>query len=140
MLSSLSRSLVRRTCAQRRHLGAMPVPQSQKAVLFEGHPTNEGWESTVAWWYATSAIMLVGILGFSPQTDIGSWAKQEAAARLKLKAAGVEDFAFGTHYQDLTVDEAKQAWDNFSTKALRMNDDDDDDDEEDEDEDDDDDE
>ena len=131
--------MLRRVVAHRRGavrgLGAnMPVPQSQKAVLFEGHPTNEGWESTMAWWYGTSLILIIGILGFAPQTEITAWANQEAAARLKLKAAGVEDFAFGTHYQDLTVKEAKEAWDTFSAKALRMNDDDDDDDDEDDEE------
>lgn len=156
MLSSISRSVLRRSLALQRvavvrptaatanttvrGMAEMPVPQSQKAVLFEGHPTNEGWEWTVAWWYTTSFILLVGILGFAPKTEITAWAKQEAAARLKMKEQGVEEFVFGTHYKDLTVSQAKTAWDNFSTKALRMNDDDDDDeDEEDEDEEDDDD-
>ena len=73
-------------------------------------------------------------MGYAPQTEITVWAKQEAAARLQLKEAGVEDFAFGTHYQDLTVSEAKEAWDKFSAKAVRMNDDDDDEDEDDEEE------
>ena len=139
MISSVSRTILRRSnpVAIRgaiRCLGAMPVPQSSKAKLFEGHATNEGWESTIGWWYATSAVLIIGILGFAPNTEITSWAKQEAAARLKLKEAGVEDFAFGTHYQDLTVSEAKEVWDNFSAKALRMNDDDDDDEDEDDDE------
>ena len=118
-----------------RALAAMPVPQSQKAKLFDGHQENEGWEFTMTWWYGTSLILIIGALGFTPHTEITAWANKEAAARLKLKAAGVEDFAFGTHYQDLTVAQAKDAWDTFSTKALRMNDDDDDDEEEEEDDD-----
>lgn len=139
MLSSVSRSLLRRSSlvAPRstaiRCLAAMPVPQCEKAVLFEGHPTNEGWESTVAWWYGTSAVLLVGILGFAPNTEITAWAKKEATARLKMKEQGVEEFVFGTHYQELSLSEAKDAWEKFSAKAVRMNDDDDDD-EEDEDE------
>eukprot|EP00977_Amphora_coffeiformis_P004664 scaffold1001_cov169-Amphora_coffeaeformis.AAC.11 len=119
---------------------AMPVPQSQKAKLFDGHHENEGWEFTMTWWYGTSLILIIGAVGFTPNTEITAWANKEAAARLKLKAAGVEEFAFGTHYQDLTVAQAKEAWDTFGAKALRMNDDDDDEEEEDEDDDDDDDE
>ena len=141
MISSISRSILRRSLQARgpvvRRLGAMPVPQSQKAELFKGHPTNEGWESTMAWWYGTSFILIVGILGFAPPTEISAWAKKEAAARLKMKEQGVEDFAFGTHYQEMTVAEAKNVWDKFTEKALRMNDDDDEEDEDDEDEDDD---
>ena len=148
MISSISRSILLRRGVQQqvtrgpavRRLAAMPVPQSQKAKLFEGHPTNEGWEYTIAWWYGTSFILLVGILGFAPPTEITAWAKKEAEARLKLKEQGVQDFAFGTHYQDLTVTEAKDVWDKFTTKAMRMNDDDDDDDEDEDDDDDDDDE
>ena len=96
---SLSR-ISRYSNGARRAMGSdMPVPQSQKAVLFQGHPTNEGWEFTIAWWYTTSAVLLVGILGFAPQTEISVWARQEAEARLQLKEEGFDNFVFGNHYQ-----------------------------------------
>jgi len=123
------------TAAAVRTMASMPVPQSQNAKLFEGHQTDEGWESTIAWWYGTSLVLIVIALGFTPHTEITAWANKEASARLKLKASGVQDFVFGMHYQDLSVAEAKDAWDMFSTKALRMNDDDDDDDDDEEEED-----
>jgi ESSS subunit of NADH:ubiquinone oxidoreductase (complex I) len=115
--------------------GGVPVPRSSQAKLFEGHPTNEGWESSVFFYYTLSAIMLVGILGFAPDTTISSWAKQEATARLKLKESGVvTEFEFGKHYQDLLQDEAKAAMDKFSIKSMRISEDDDDDEEEEEEE------
>ena len=132
--AALSRSILRRsTVTLRRSLAEMPVPQSSKAKLFQGHPTNEGWESTVAWFYPLSFFLIVAILGFTPNTEITTWARQEAQARLKLKEAGFTDFKFGTHYQDLTVNQAQEALEKFNAKALRMNDDDDDDEEEEED-------
>jgi ESSS subunit of NADH:ubiquinone oxidoreductase (complex I) len=118
----------------------MPVPQSMSAKLFEGHPTNEGWETTVAWWYTSSFIILVAIAAYQPETGIGAWAEQEARARLKLKSEGFTDFEFGKHYQGMSDEDMKAAWDNFTAKAVRMTDDDDDDEEEDDEDEDDDDE
>jgi hypothetical protein len=115
--------------AQRRTMAEMPVPQSSKAVLFEGHH-KEGWESTIAWFYPTSFALIVFILAGAPVTDIEAWANKEAEARLKLKSEGFTDFQFGTHYQTLSADERQQVWEKFSMKAIRMSDDDDDDDEE----------
>ena len=146
MISSIARASFRRSAVQARsttvrRMGGghfAPVTQNHKAKLFEGHPTNEGWEWTIGWWYTTSFIMIVGILGFTPNTDITAWARQEAEARLKLKEAGFEDFVFGTHYQDLSVEEAKEVWDKFSAKSMRMNDEDDDEEDEEEEDDDDD--
>lgn len=117
----------------------MPVPQSAKAVLFDGHAAtgSEGWEWTVAWWYPTSFLLICGILGFEPETDIATWARQEAAARLALKEAGqVTQFTFGKHYQSLSEEDVRKEWDAFNTKSMRMNDDDDDDDADDNEEDD----
>lgn len=132
--SSVRRSAVAWTLRQRRHMGSdMPTPQSQKAKLFEGHPENEGWEWTIAWFYTASAILIAGNLAFAPPTEITAWARKEAEARLALKEQGVQEFAFGTHYQDLSADQAKDVWDKFSAKALRMTDDDDDDEDEEED-------
>lgn len=124
-----SRAVVRRGMAE------MPVPQSSKAVLFEGHPAKEGWESTVAWWYGTSLALLIAIY-FAPETRIEVWAQEEARARLALKEKGFEDFQFGVHYASLPQDDQKKRWDKFSAKALRMTDDDDDDEEEEDEEDD----
>ena len=120
----------------KRLMAGMPVPQSSKAKLFEGHPRNEGWEFTMLWFYSVSAILIVGILGFSPETSIEAWARQEAMARLKLKEAGMTEFEFGKHYQDHD-EEYRNAWDQFSQKAIIQKevDDDDEDDEDDEDED-----
>jgi len=131
---------------QRRSMGSdghMPVPQSMQAKLWQGHPTSEGWESTMAWWYGTSFALLVAVLGFAPETEIAVWARQEASARLHLKETGaVESLEFGKHYQDVVESQVESNWDKFTLKSLKMNDDDDDDedDEEDDDEDDDDDE
>jgi ESSS subunit of NADH:ubiquinone oxidoreductase (complex I) len=146
MLSSSLRSAVarngggvgRRTTLCRRRFGAegghggVPVPQSQHAKLFAGHPESEGWESTVAWFYPTSFLLMTAVLVFEPETSINVWAKQEAAARLKLtEETGFTDFVFGVHYQDLSKEQLKVHWDQFSAKAIRMTDDDDDDDDED---------
>jgi hypothetical protein len=114
----------------RRGMAEMPVPQSSKAVVFAGHPMNEGWERTMIWWYSSSFILICMVLGTTPVTDIEVWAKQEAAARLKLAEEGKTDFVFGTHYQDQVSKGNRSTWDQFSLKALRMNDDMDDDEEE----------
>jgi hypothetical protein len=129
-LSGLTARLAhKRSVVQRRTMAEMPVPQSSKAVLFDGFH-KEGWESTVAWFYPTSLALIVMILAGAPVTEIEPWAKKEAEARLKLKSEGFTDFQFGTHYQTLSDDERKSVWDKFSMKATRMNDDDDDDDDE----------
>ena len=123
---------------QRRTMAEMPVPQSSKAVLFEGHPTNEGWESSVAWWYSTSFVLICLIMTTTPATDIEGWAQKEAAARLQLKEQNPDmEFKFGTHYQDVLKDQRKDGWDNFSLKSVKMTDDDDDDEDEDDEEEDD---
>jgi hypothetical protein len=117
------------------HGGGVPVPQSQHAKLWAGHAEHEGWESTVAWFYPTSIILCAVVLYYEPETSIHIWAKQEAAARLKLTAeTGFTDFMFGVHYQDLQGEQLKDIWDKFSTKAIRMTDDDDDEEEEEEEE------
>ena len=133
-------SAARTTVVQRRAAGDMPVPQSSKAVLFDGHPAKEGWENTIKWWYSSSFVLICLVLGTTPETDISAWAQKEAAARLQLKAADPSmEFEFGQHYQDKLEEQAKESWDLFSVKAIRMTDEDDDDEEEDEDDDDDDD-
>jgi hypothetical protein len=87
----------------RRTMADMPVPQSASAKLFEGHSTHlEGWEYTVLCFYSLSTLILLSMWGFSPVTDIETWAQQEAAARLKLKEEHGytdADFVFGKHYQ-----------------------------------------
>jgi len=113
----------------------MPVPQSSKALPFEGHPRNEGWESTMTWWYASSFVLLVAVLGYAPETEIAAWAQAEARARLALKESGQVDeddggFEFGKHYQGVIQDQIRSKWDQFSMKAVRMTDEDDDEEEE----------
>jgi len=113
----------------------VPVPQSMKAVLFDGHPSREGWETTMTWWYASSFVLLVAVLGYAPETEISVWAKQEAAARLHLKETGaVTEFEFGKHYQDLVEEQVSAGWDKFSVKSMRMTDEDDDDEDDDDEE------
>lgn len=109
----------------------MPLPQSSTAKIFAGHPTNEGWESTIAWWYPTSLVLIVAILAGQPETSINAWAKQEAAARLALREKGMTEFTFGVHYQNLSQEELKGAWDDFTSKVTKMTDEDDDDDDDD---------
>ena len=126
--SSSSRALT-----QRRGMAQMPVPRSSQAKPFEGHPThNEGWESTIAWVYPVSFVMIIGILTCAPETEISAWAQKEAQARLDLK--GKTEIVFGKHYQDLTKEEIKEEWDRFSMKSTRMTDDDEDEEEDDDDE------
>lgn len=138
LASRLSRASSR--LINRRRFAAMPVPQSSLAKPFEGHPRGEGWESTMTWFYATSSVLLVAILGFAPETEIETWAKQEARVRLAMTDAGQGDFEFGVHYQNVAKEATKTKWDKFSLKSMRMTDDDDDDDEEEEEEEEDDDE
>lgn len=143
MLSPLRNAFVRngRAVVCRRRFGSnMPVPQSQHAKLFAGHPESEGWESTIAWFYPTSFLLICAVLFFEPETGIDVWAREEAMARLKLKENGFTDFVFGVHYKDLSAEELKKTWDTFSVKAIRMTDDDEDDDEDEEEEEEDDDE
>jgi hypothetical protein len=119
---------------QRRNLagggGDMPVPQSAQAQLWQGHPYREGWESTMTWWYGSSFLLLVAILGFAPNTDIESWAKAEAMARLRSK----DSVEFGTHRFNIVQENRDTTWDKFAVRSIRMTEDDDDDDEEEEEE------
>ena len=112
------------TTTTRRRLASdhhdIPVPQSQFAKFAEHSPKNEGWESTIAWWYPSSLLIIFCIYAFEPETDIRSWANAEARARLELKRQGMTEFKFGTHYQDLSAGDLQKEWDDFSTKALRM--------------------
>jgi ESSS subunit of NADH:ubiquinone oxidoreductase (complex I) len=113
--------------------GGVPVPRSAQAKLFAGHDTNQGWESTVYFYYTLSTLLIIGVLGFAPDTTISSWAKQEAAARLHLKEQGVvKEFEFGKHYLDMVDDDVKRNWDKFDAKSVQFMKDDDDDDDEDE--------
>ena len=119
--------MVRRNTVPRRTAGSdaahhhgPPVPQSQYAKFAEHAPKNEGWESTLMWWYPSSLLLLFWIHAFEPDTDIRGWANAEARARLELRRQGMTDFKFGTHYQYLSDDELQKEWDDFSTKALRM--------------------
>jgi hypothetical protein len=114
----------------RRTMADMPVPQSSKAVLFGGHPRSEGWESTMAIWYGTSSLLLVAILGMTPDSEIETWAKQEAAARLGMSSDEQAKLEFGTHYLTVKKQKVAQNWDKFSSKATRWDADDDDDDDE----------
>jgi len=111
--------IARRT-ATRRMAGDVPVPQSQHTKFADGKPLNEGWESTIAWFYPSSFLIIVWIHAFEPDTDIRGWANAEARARLELKRQGMTEFKFGTHYQSLSDDELKKEWDTFSAKALKM--------------------
>eukprot|EP00546_Thalassionema_frauenfeldii_P008508 CAMPEP_0178923410 /NCGR_PEP_ID=MMETSP0786-20121207/16705_1 /TAXON_ID=186022 /ORGANISM="Thalassionema frauenfeldii, Strain CCMP 1798" /LENGTH=77 /DNA_ID=CAMNT_0020597905 /DNA_START=322 /DNA_END=555 /DNA_ORIENTATION=+ len=71
-----------------------------------------------------------------PDTNIQSWASEEAQARLDLKAKGFDKFEFGTHYKAKVEGNQEEEWEKFNNKAVSPGEDDDDE-EEDEDEDDD---
>jgi phage portal protein BeeE len=89
----------------------------------------------MAWWYGTSLLLLVGILGFAPNTDIESWARQEARARLDAAAGSAPPtLEFGTHRFNLVQENRDATWDKFSVRSVRMTEEDDDDEEEDEEE------
>jgi hypothetical protein len=77
---------------------SMPVPQSAHAKLFEGHPTREGWERTLLLWYASSLVLILAVLQYTPTTEIETWANQEARLRLEAGLAG--DIKFGEHATD----------------------------------------
>jgi len=93
---------------QVRTMAEMPVPQSSQAVLFAGHPQKEGWEGTMMWWYTSSLALIMVIVLYSPDTELSTWAHQEAEARLKLKSRGFSDFEFGVHYQKLETKTKQQ--------------------------------
>ena len=135
MFSSVAarrRFLIRgaRNVTAKRYMAEMPVPQSSKAVLFEGHPKREGWEGVIAVWYGSSFLLICAILGTRPDTSIEAWAQQEAAARLAYNGK----LEFGTHYQDVKRTQASGTWDGMSRKMLKFGEDDDDDEEEEDDE------
>ena len=117
--------------------GKMPVPQSMKAKLWGGVTEREGWEDS---FYVTSALACLGFYLYffmTPDTNIQSWARNEAAARLRLKEEhGFTDFKFGTHYQDKLLDSRRTEWDDLGSKFDPFKEEDDDDDEDDEEEDD----
>jgi hypothetical protein len=119
-----------RNVTAKRGMGAMPVPQSSKAVLFEGHPKREGWEGVIAVWYTSSFLLISAVLGTRPDTSIEAWAQKEAAARLAYNGT----LEFGTHYQDVMRTQASGTWDGMSRKMLKFGEDDDDEDEEEEEE------
>jgi len=129
---SLLRTATRVSC--RRGMAEMPVvPQSMTAKPSFVNK-NEGWETTMLWWYSTSAVLLTVILATRPDTEITSWASKEAEARLKLKEAGVvTEFEFGKHYQALATDADAEGWEKFAAKSLRFLEDDDDEDDDEED-------
>ena len=110
----------------------MPVPQSSKAILFEGHPTNEGWESTLMWFYPLSFVLTVAVFNYAPETEIQTWARQEAEARMALGPGATIEY--GVHYQNLQQEATQSQWEKFAEKAFSLNEDDDDDDDEDEEE------
>jgi len=126
---------------QRRSMGSdMPVPQSMKAELWEGHTVkNEGWESYMYFYYAVGLFMQAAVVAGAPETRIESWAREEAKARLYLasEAGGgrTEPFEFGKHYQDEVTEQRRELWTKFNEKSINPGDDDDDDDDEDDDED-----
>ena len=57
----------------------------------------EGWEPVVYTTYIASAVVLVVGLSYKPQTSILQWAREEAAARLKIEEEGGA-LEYGTHY------------------------------------------
>ena len=85
------------TRQQRRRMGGGGEP----GTLFGEKPGDppQGWEPIIYSCYAACAILLGVGLANKPTTSINSWAKEEAAVRLKRKADG-EDVEYGKHYAD----------------------------------------
>lgn len=131
-VAARSRILIRgaQNVTAKRTMAEMPVPQSSKAVLFDGHPKREGWEGVIALWYSSSFILICAILGTRPDTSIEAWAQQEAAARLAYDGK----LEFGTHYQDVVKSQTNGTWDGMARKMLKFGEDDDDEEEEEDDE------
>ena len=73
----------------------------EPGTLFDEKPGDapQGWEPIIYSCYAACAILLGVGLANKPTTSINSWAKEEAAVRLKRKADG-EDVEYGKHYAD----------------------------------------
>jgi hypothetical protein len=126
----------------KRHLAAnqMPIPQSARAQLFQNHPIREGWETTIMLWYVSSLGLLVAILGYTPNTNIEDWAREEAMLRLD----GRKPVKFGKqlmpsgpvgNFEETAVsidDDKVTHWDKFAHRAVQWTKDDDDDEEEEE--------
>mmetsp|Transcript_24219 Transcript_24219/g.49590 ORF Transcript_24219/g.49590 Transcript_24219/m.49590 type:complete len:169 (-) Transcript_24219:365-871(-) len=114
--------------------GHQPVSRSMEAKLFEGHPENEGWETTIYVTYAASLVLITFALGFAPDTSIKTWASSEARARLELQAKGkLDQPVFGVHY-DTPENKYEFESKNPDNPFDEEEDDDDDDDEEEEEE------
>ena len=81
----------------RRKMGGGGEP----GTLFGEKPGDppQGWEPIIYSCYAACAVLLGVGLANKPTTSINSWAKEEAAVRLKRKADG-EDVEYGKHYAD----------------------------------------
>lgn len=138
MFSALRNNLAKRgggRYLQRRFMGGdMPVPQSQNAPLWHGHPVaKEGWEESMYVYAFLGVVMQVAILTAAPETSIESWARPEAQARLLLASQGQTEFEFGKHYQDVVKKSQTELWATYAEKSTIPGEDDDDD-EEDEDE------
>uniref|UniRef100_A0A7S2UXN8 Complex I-ESSS n=1 Tax=Fibrocapsa japonica TaxID=94617 RepID=A0A7S2UXN8_9STRA len=90
----------------RRGLAGGPPPY--RGTQFENHflqrvpgltYEREGWEIGYGLCAIASTILVVGGLWNKPNTDIETWARHEAIARLKAKEAG-EEIVYGKIYQN----------------------------------------
>jgi hypothetical protein len=111
-----------------------PVPQSMKAVLWQGHsPEPEGWETDLAIAYTISFALIIVAIFFKPDTTIKSWAQTEARTRLALLESGkIDKVEFGRHYYQEMVQSGSRIdnWDKRMVKGISPGDDDDDEEEE----------
>lgn len=94
------------------------TPQSMKATLWEGHSkAREGWETDAYVTMGLTAVMMVLAIFLKPDMSIQTWAREEAQARLDLKAQGFDKFEFGTHYNTVKVANQEGEWDSFIRKV-----------------------
>ena len=94
------------------------TPQSMKAELWEGHSkAREGWETDAYVTMGLTAVMMVLAIFLKPDISIQTWAREEAQARLDLKAKGFDKFEFGTHYNTVKVANQEGEWDSFIRKV-----------------------
>lgn len=116
-----------------RQLLARPVAASGKrqtrkmggggepGTLFGEKPGQpmEGWEPIIYSCYAACGVLLLFGLGNKPTTSINSWAKEEAAVRLKLKADG-EELEYGVHYANRESENGEAAsWSSYQGGRVR---------------------
>jgi hypothetical protein len=92
------------------------IPQSMEAKLFGGPSKPEGWETDIYITYTLATVLWFVFLYLTPDTSLSTWARGEAAARLRLKEEhGFDKFEFGVHYNTPRIYE--EGWEKLAMKV-----------------------